>query len=75
MNAPKLIQSPQSFFSFHNQIYDCYFFSPDGGVDIEEVAEKTPDRIKKVPVDIHAGVTDDIANDVAGLLTNSILLS
>ena len=29
--------------------------SPDGGVDIEELAEKTPDRIKKMPVDIHAG--------------------
>ena len=39
------------------------------------MAEKTPDRIKKVPVDIHAGVTDDIANDVAGLLTNSIQIS
>ena len=23
--------------------------SPDGGVDIEEVAEKTPDRIMKLP--------------------------
>ena len=42
--------------------------SPDGGVDIEEVAEKTPDRIKKVPVDITAGVTDAIANDVAAFL-------
>merc|ERR1712183_548300 len=42
--------------------------SPDGGVDIEEVAEKTPDRIKKVPVDINRGVTDDIANDVAAFL-------
>ena len=29
--------------------------SPDGGVDIEEVAEKTPDRIKKLPVDIFTG--------------------
>jgi hypothetical protein len=29
--------------------------SPDGGVDIEEVAEKTPDRILKVPIDIHTG--------------------
>ena len=29
--------------------------SPDGGVDIEEVAEKTPDRILKMPVDIHSG--------------------
>jgi len=42
--------------------------SPDGGVDIEEVAEKTPDRIKKVPVDINVGVTDDVANDVAAFL-------
>merc|ERR1712002_753851 len=42
--------------------------SPDGGVDIEEVAEKTPDRIKKVPVNIVSGITDDIANDVAAFL-------
>merc|ERR1711981_400668 len=40
----------------------------DGGVDIEEVAEKTPERIKKVPVDIFTGVTDDIANDIAAFL-------
>jgi succinyl-CoA synthetase beta subunit len=31
--------------------------SPDGGVDIEEVAEKTPDRILKMPVDIHTGIS------------------
>merc|ERR1712045_344744 len=42
--------------------------SPDGGVDIEEVAEKTPDRVKKVPVDIFTGVTDDIAKDIAQFL-------
>merc|ERR1712002_174202 len=42
--------------------------SPDGGVDIEEVAEKTPDRIKKVPVDIFTGVTDDTAMDIAQFL-------
>ena len=30
--------------------------SPDGGVDIEEVAEKTPDRIMKMPVDVHTGI-------------------
>ncbi len=29
--------------------------SPDGGVDIEEVAEKTPERILKMPIDIHTG--------------------
>ena len=32
--------------------------SPDGGVDIEEAAEKTPDRNKKLPVDIHTGVNE-----------------
>ena len=42
--------------------------SPDGGVDIEEVAEKTPDRIKKVAVDIHTGVTDAIATELAEFL-------
>ena len=42
--------------------------SPDGGVDIEEVAEKTPERIKKLPVDIKTGLTDDKANEVAEFL-------
>merc|ERR1712212_224651 len=42
--------------------------SPDGGVDIEEVAEKTPDRIKKVPVNINTGITDEVTNDVAAFL-------
>merc|ERR1712000_152708 len=32
--------------------------SPDGGVDIEAVAEKTPDRIFKEPVDIVNGLKD-----------------
>jgi len=42
--------------------------SPDGGVDIEEVAEKTPDRIKKFPVDIKAGLSDTMADEVAEFL-------
>jgi len=42
--------------------------SPDGGVDIEEVAEKTPERIKKMPVDIHTGVTDEMATELATFL-------
>ena len=42
--------------------------SPDGGVDIEEVAERTPERIKKVPVDIHTGVTDKMATELAEFL-------
>merc|ERR1712002_196220 len=42
--------------------------SPDGGVDIEDVAEKTPERIKKMPVDIHVGVTDEMATELAVFL-------
>lgn len=42
--------------------------SPDGGVDIEEVAEKTPDRIKKMPVDINVGVTKEMSNELAEFL-------
>ena len=44
------------------------YFSPDGGVDIEEVAEKTPDRIKKYPIDIKAGLSDATADEVAEFL-------
>ena len=32
------------------------------------MAEKTPERIKKVPVDIVTGITQDIANDVSQFL-------
>ncbi|XP_022901150.1 succinate--CoA ligase [GDP-forming] subunit beta, mitochondrial [Onthophagus taurus] len=42
--------------------------SPAGGMDIEGVAEKTPELIKKVPIDIHQGVTDKIADDLAAFL-------
>jgi len=42
--------------------------SPDGGVDIEEVAEKTPERIRKIPVDINTGCTEAIASEVAEFL-------
>merc|ERR1712079_541233 len=34
----------------------------------EEVAEKTPERIKKMPVDIHSGVTPAMAAEVAEFL-------
>ena len=37
-------------------------------MDIEEVAERTPERIKKVPVDIHTGVTDEMATELAEFL-------
>ncbi|XP_972655.2 succinate--CoA ligase [GDP-forming] subunit beta, mitochondrial [Tribolium castaneum] len=42
--------------------------SPAGGVDIEAVAEKTPHLIKNIPIDIHKGVTDSMANEVAEFL-------
>jgi len=42
--------------------------SPDGGVDIEEVAEKTPDRLRTLPVDIHEGVTRQTAEELAVFL-------
>lgn len=42
--------------------------SPAGGMDIESVAEKTPDLIKTVSLDIYNGITDEIANDVAKFL-------
>jgi len=42
--------------------------SPDGGVDIEEVAEKTPDRIMKLPVSIKDGLSDADAAKVAQFL-------
>ena len=33
--------------------------SPDGGMDIEEVAEKTPERIFTMPIDIIDGINMD----------------
>lgn len=42
--------------------------SPDGGMDIEEVAEKTPERLLTLPIDIHNGITDDMAGKVADFL-------
>ncbi|XP_044740938.1 succinate--CoA ligase [GDP-forming] subunit beta, mitochondrial [Chrysoperla carnea] len=42
--------------------------SPAGGVDIEAVAEKTPELLKVTPIDINKGVTDEIASEVADFL-------
>ena len=40
----------------------------EGGTSIEDLAEKFPDKIIKVPTDINAGITDDqVAQIVAGL--------
>ena len=42
--------------------------SPEGGVDIEEVAEKTPEKVFKIPVDIMKGINDELALQVAKCL-------
>jgi len=42
--------------------------SPEGGVDIEEVAERTPEKVFKIPVDIYEGITDEKALKVAECL-------
>jgi len=39
--------------------------SADGGMDIEEVAAKTPERIHKVTIDPRTGLTDAQADDIA----------
>src|ERR1700712_732330 len=39
--------------------------SSQGGMDIEEVAKTNPGAIKTYPVDIHKGVTDALATQVA----------
>jgi succinyl-CoA synthetase beta subunit len=39
----------------------CVMASPEGGMDIEEVAAKTPERIYRVSVDPDAGLTDEQA--------------
>jgi succinyl-CoA synthetase beta subunit len=39
--------------------------SSQGGMDIEEVAKTSPDAIKTYPVDIHKGVTDELAKTIA----------
>lgn len=42
-------------------------FSPEGGMDIEELAETRPDKLARVPVDIRAGVDRAaLARAVAG---------
>ena len=42
--------------------------SPAGGMDIEAVAEKTPHLLKTVPIDIHEGITDKVAIEIAEFL-------
>ena len=39
--------------------------SSQGGMDIEGVARENPDAIKTTPIDINAGVTDEVATKIA----------
>lgn len=43
----------------------CMMASSEGGMDIEEVAEKTPEKIHKVYIDPHASLTDAEADEVS----------
>ncbi len=43
----------------------CVMVSPDGGMDIEEVAAKTPERIHKVVVDPDSGLSREAAEDLS----------
>lgn len=43
----------------------CVMGSSEGGMDIEEVAEKTPDRIHKVFCDVKDGLTDQQADELS----------
>ncbi|HNV94952.1 MAG TPA: ADP-forming succinate--CoA ligase subunit beta [Bacteroidales bacterium] len=40
-------------------------YSPEGGMDIEEVSAKSPDKIFKEPIDPHIGLTDFNARKIA----------
>lgn len=42
--------------------------SPDGGMDIEAIAEKSPERIRKIPIDIKSGLSKETAVEVARFL-------
>jgi succinyl-CoA synthetase beta subunit len=40
-------------------------FCSEGGTSIEDLAEKFPEKIIKIPVDIRKGITDDQAMKMA----------
>ncbi|MBA3905017.1 MAG: ADP-forming succinate--CoA ligase subunit beta, partial [Rhodocyclaceae bacterium] len=43
----------------------CLVFSPDGGMDIENVAHDFPELIMKVPIPIETGMTQELARQLA----------
>ncbi|KAI5737683.1 hypothetical protein M8J76_015693 [Diaphorina citri] len=42
--------------------------SPSGGTDIENVAAKTPHLVKTIPIDVHQGITESLAQEIADFL-------
>jgi len=42
--------------------------SPEGGVDIEEVAERTPEKLMKEAIDIHSGISEAQIEKLAAFL-------
>ena len=42
--------------------------STEGGMEIEEVAEKTPEKIKKIWVEQNTGITDNQMSDLINIL-------
>jgi succinyl-CoA synthetase beta subunit len=49
-----------------------FMVSPAGGIDIEEVAAKTPDKILKLPVDTRYGLTSYQANRLGFFLFDDV---
>jgi succinyl-CoA synthetase beta subunit len=49
-----------------------FMVSPAGGIDIEEVAAKTPDKIMKLPVDTRYGLTPYQASQLGFFLFNDV---
>jgi succinyl-CoA synthetase beta subunit len=49
-----------------------FMVSPAGGIDIEEVAAKTPDKIRKMPVDTRYGLTAYQANELGFFLYDDV---
>eukprot|EP00486_Rosalina_sp_Unknown_P001603 CAMPEP_0201565996 /NCGR_PEP_ID=MMETSP0190_2-20130828/5479_1 /ASSEMBLY_ACC=CAM_ASM_000263 /TAXON_ID=37353 /ORGANISM="Rosalina sp." /LENGTH=441 /DNA_ID=CAMNT_0047984133 /DNA_START=104 /DNA_END=1429 /DNA_ORIENTATION=+ len=50
-----------------DRAYDgpCIMGSPMGGMEIEDVAEEYPDKIKTLPIDLREGLTKSIAKEMA----------
>ena len=61
-----------SFVVDRNTKSTLLMLSKEGGVDIEEVAEKTPEKIHKIAIDPTVGMPDYLARQVAFLLFDDI---